>query len=668
MITIASVWTGDKYGAEYQAIQRDMILRNLAPEYKPRFVCITDRPDELPEGVEAVEPEPGLPGWWQKVALFKPGKLPVGRIAYFDLDLALIGGLEDLFECAGINKNWFMPGYDSSVMVWDAGDHADVWERFTPNVMERLRGDQDWLSELGGWETFPGEWCVSYKAHARIGPPHGAKVVSFHGLPKPHEISRGWVPAVWKVGGGFAIPIYGEINVHHDRLMENVRLSSARGLPVFTGKPPEQIEDRECCLIGGGPSLEGRATEIAERQAAGAAVVSMNGSLRWLLGHGITPSSHIVVDARAESAQFARDVPHETALFIASQCAPETFDEVRDHPRVSIWHPMLSSSSVEELRAVLVIDDVPIMLVGGGSTVGLRAMYLAFLSGFMDLHLYGYDSCYRGDGAHHAFSQPLNDGERVTEVLMGGGRYLCAGWMAAQAQQFNGQHSELVAGGVHITAHGGGLIPDICRLRNEVLALQKNALAAATEEGKETARKAADLCSGRAVAVQAGAATGGVPLELAGLFSEVIAFEPHPENFARAKEAINGANVRLVPSALGESQGVVGLLLPDLAIGNYGAWQTRGPGDVPVQTIDSLDLHDCDLIMLDIEGDELLALRGAEQTIMRHKPVIVFEDKGLGERHGHEAGAVAQWLEGRSYRLAARHGNDTVMVPIGETE
>ena len=42
-------------------------------------------------------------------------------------------------------------------------------------------------------------------------------------------------------------------------------------------------------------------------------------------------------------------------------------------------------------------------------------------------------------------------------------------------------------------------------------------------------------------------------------------------------------------------------------------------------TIDSLDLDGCDFIKIDVEGFEPLVLLGAEETIRKYKPVILFE-------------------------------------------
>ena len=73
--------------------------------------------------------------------------------------------------------------------------------------------------------------------------------------------------------------------------------------------------------------------------------------------------------------------------------------------------------------------------------------------------------------------------------------------------------------------------------------------------------------------------------------------------------------------------------------------------------------------MLDVEGDEALALHGAAETIRAHRPVVVFEEKGLGLRHGWAAGHTAAWLATTfDYREVGHLGHDRVMVPSERME
>lgn len=69
----------------------------------------------------------------------------------------------------------------------------------------------------------------------------------------------------------------------------------------------------------------------------------------------------------------------------------------------------------------------------------------------------------------------------------------------------------------------------------------------------------------------------------------------------------------------------------------------NGEPDTPLETLDSFDLQDVDLIKIDCEGGELFVLQGAFETLKRCKPVVVVEQKpGKAQQFGlPETGAVA---------------------------
>lgn len=160
-----------------------------------RFVCLSDV--DVP--CERIPLAHGLAGWWSKLELFRPA-LFSGRVLFLDLDVLITGDLAPLFDGAGfrICKDWWLPGFNSSVMAWDAGD-VDLFEAFTPSVMARLRGDQDWITERRtDAQTFDPSLIVSYKAHCQgRGLPKNARVVCCHGRPKPDEIADDWFRSRW---------------------------------------------------------------------------------------------------------------------------------------------------------------------------------------------------------------------------------------------------------------------------------------------------------------------------------------------------------------------------------------------------------------------------------------------------------------------------------------
>jgi FkbM family methyltransferase len=167
---------------------------------------------------------------------------------------------------------------------------------------------------------------------------------------------------------------------------------------------------------------------------------------------------------------------------------------------------------------------------------------------------------------------------------------------------------------------------------------------------------------GGSVCVQAGGCFGLWPKVLAGYFSQVHTFEPEAENFSCLDANVRNENVWKYRAALGDEPGRVGMhLRPD----NVGAHYIEGTGDIPVMTIDALNLLVCDLIWLDVEGYERKALMGAAKTLRRCHPVVAFEDKGMERNVGEPIGGAREFLQSLGYEQVDRISRDTVMAWSG---
>lgn len=212
-LTVACVKWGRKYPAEYVVKLRNMCRRNL-PAHD--FVCVTEEP------VEGVECRPllcELPHWWQKIGLFRPGAF-AGDVLYLDLDVVITGPLGGLVALLDEDRSrlWALDdfGYpltnprrgigpdmrrtlggdgtvNSSVMLWHGDVARAVWDRFVPEKMDEVHGDQNWITQAlwPAINLIPKHWASSYKYG-------GAGVIRvFHGEPKPHQVSERWVTECW---------------------------------------------------------------------------------------------------------------------------------------------------------------------------------------------------------------------------------------------------------------------------------------------------------------------------------------------------------------------------------------------------------------------------------------------------------------------------------------
>ena len=137
--------------------------------------------------------------------------------------------------------------------------------------------------------------------------------------------------------------------------------------------------------------------------------------------------------------------------------------------------------------------------------------------------------------------------------------------------------------------------------------------------------------SGRRRAIDAGAHIGTWTVEMARVFGKVEAFEPDADNFECLREnceALKNVNTR--PLALGRSRQRGRVFHPGSNSGQ--AFIVPG-GDIAVVPIDEFKWPDIDFIKIDVEGMEGEVILGAEQTLLRCKPAVFFEDSGLGATH-----------------------------------
>lgn len=169
----------------------------------------------------------------------------------------------------------------------------------------------------------------------------------------------------------------------------------------------------------------------------------------------------------------------------------------------------------------------------------------------------------------------------------------------------------------------------------------------------------------RGVAVQAGGNLGIFPKYLSERFGTVYSFEPEPELFRMATCNAPEKNIVWMQAALGSEHGQVGMSRVRRGVGNSheGIAHVSGGGNIPVLLVDDLALDVCDLLYLDIEGHELLALQGARETIARCRPVVACEINKSLEFTSHTEEDVRAFVRMQGYEHAGRVRSDEIFVP-----
>jgi len=124
----------------------------------------------------------------------------------------------------------------------------------------------------------------------------------------------------------------------------------------------------------------------------------------------------------------------------------------------------------------------------------------------------------------------------------------------------------------------------------------------------------------RKCAVQAGGSYGVWPNMLADEFNLVYTFEPDWVSFYYLSLNCPFENVFKMQCALSDHNKTL-----KLKRNSFTSHQISDIGYIPGITLDSLKLLACDVLLLDIEGYELPALKGAKWTIREFNPLILLE-------------------------------------------
>lgn len=163
----------------------------------------------------------------------------------------------------------------------------------------------------------------------------------------------------------------------------------------------------------------------------------------------------------------------------------------------------------------------------------------------------------------------------------------------------------------------------------------------------------------RRQAVDIGAHVGLWSMQLVKAFDYVFAFEPNPIVAELWPWNVRADNAALYRMALGKAEARVGLRLFD---GHSGHTQVTASGDVPMRTLDSFDLGAVDFIKADVEGFEAAVMKGATETILRCRPVIVVEQKGEDGRLGLKPNGALRYLLSLGMVQADCIGGDYFLV------
>lgn len=249
------------------------------------------------------------------------------------------------------------------------------------------------------------------------------------------------------------LKITGKCVAEDETLFANMDAAIARGYPQI--KEAQPAKTGAILLVASAPSVKGQLELIKKMKAAGSPIVAIKGAHDWLIDNGVIPDYALAIDPQEHRIAFYKPQP-SVQYMIASQCHPAMFDNL-DGYQVTLWHPYVKKGQDRPKNC---------MLIGGGTTSGLRAISLFYVLGYRQFELFGFDSCNDGD-LLRVNGEGLKEGDKLIEVKIDpqGETFYCNTAMALQAEHFQTYYDYLPD--ATFNAHGRGLIQAIIKKREQ---------------------------------------------------------------------------------------------------------------------------------------------------------------------------------------------------------
>lgn len=255
-------------------------------------------------------------------------------------------------------------------------------------------------------------------------------------------------------GGEIPLVLPDEFPVNNttENIVDNIRTNYSRGLPLLTQQ--ELQTERPLLIVCGGPSLKDYLPQL-KTLAKDADVMAVNGTYKFLLDEGIEPKYFILVDSREGNWEYVRRPNSFTKHILASQVHPRVYEALDgyDVELVNIGTP----KTIETIQAINPNEQ---FLGSPLGHAGVHAIYIGAALGYRRQVLFGYDCSYKD--YHHAFAQPLNDGQDSIVVAYKGFQFRTTAGLAQLASGFTKAIQKVVSAcGLELEMCADGLLPFI---------------------------------------------------------------------------------------------------------------------------------------------------------------------------------------------------------------
>ncbi len=205
--------------------------------------------------------------------------------------------------------------------------------------------------------------------------------------------------------------------VSNEQRHEQMAIALKQGYPMLE-KRKGFLEDK-LTIVAYGPSLRETWRQIRWLKQP---ILTVSGAHGFLIERGITPDCHVDMDPRPHKAQLLKCASDETFYLMASCCHPDFWELLNGH-EVHLWH-LINGDDLETVDWVQANHpEGSSSMIGGGSSVGQRAMNVAAALGYRRFDVFGMD-CSFGPYSQHAgwhpnpalMTQPLKVGNKVFDT------------------------------------------------------------------------------------------------------------------------------------------------------------------------------------------------------------------------------------------------------------
>lgn len=248
---------------------------------------------------------------------------------------------------------------------------------------------------------------------------------------------------------------------------EQIRHVARRYLP---GIAPGDLTETPIAVVGFGPSLK----DTWEEALTYPVVMSMSGSHRFLVDRGRRPDLHVEVDPRPHKVGLIGPPQQGTTYYLSSCCHPAVFDHLAGQD-IKVWHVFTGKEA--GFRPIPYAE----WALSGGSGVGIRAIVLARMLGYKNIHVFGIDGNVSPRHGSHAGEHP-GQIHKTEKFRYNGVKYRTTASLLAVARETTSQLNQLPD--TTVTFHGEGLVQALAKdykrevvpENHTVIAVQKPAL------------------------------------------------------------------------------------------------------------------------------------------------------------------------------------------------